>query len=163
MPGKRRALGRIALLTEVWECLATDPESRSDEVGFFCAKAMTQLARSEGPGDNGKDGIVDWILEHSSSTWGEYLALLEGQDRDEGDRETQLEGHDGGLDELSDQPEEFTGSLKAEADADASLQIDAQALAAAFPGWPSRRRGRCAWLESAAGRSDQAASRPGSD
>ncbi len=134
MAGRARALGRIALLTEVWECLATDPESRSDEVGFFCAKALTQLARSEEPGDDGKDGIVDWILEHSSATWGEYLDLLESQDRDEGDRDAQLEVLDGGPHELSDQPEEFAGRLEAEADADASLQIDAQALLRLFQG-----------------------------
>ena len=39
MVGRSRALGRIGLLTEVWECLATDPENRADEVGFFCAQS----------------------------------------------------------------------------------------------------------------------------
>jgi hypothetical protein len=42
MVGRSRALGRIGLLTEVWECLATDPENRADEVGFFCAQALPQ-------------------------------------------------------------------------------------------------------------------------
>ncbi len=62
MVGRSTALGRIGLLTEVWECLGTDPENRADEVGFFCVKALSQLARSDEPGDNGDDGIVDWIL-----------------------------------------------------------------------------------------------------
>ena len=86
MVGRSSALGHIGLLTEVWECLATDPENQADEVGFFCAKALSQLARGDEPGDDGADDIVDWILYHSSSTWGEYLALLEGQERADEDR-----------------------------------------------------------------------------
>src|SRR5271157_5495351 len=116
MVGRSSALGRIGLLTEVWECLATDPENRADEVGFFCAKALSQLARSNEPGDNGDDGIVDWILEHSSSTWGDYLALLEGQERADGDHGAELEELDPSL----------------EPDADAALRIDAQALIRLF-------------------------------
>ncbi|MBV8309483.1 MAG: response regulator [Planctomycetaceae bacterium] len=116
MLGRSRALGRIGLLTEVWECLATDPENRADEVGFFCAKALTQLARSDEPGDGGNDGIVDWILDHSTSTWGEYLALLEGQEGEDEDRGAGLEALDPSV----------------EPDADASLRIDAQALIRLF-------------------------------
>ncbi len=116
MVGRSAALGRIGLLTEVWECLAGDPESRADEVGFFCAKALSQLARSNEPGDNGHDGIVDWILEHSSSTWGDYLALLEGQERADEDHGAELEELDPSL----------------EPDADAALRIDAQALIRLF-------------------------------
>src|SRR5271157_1115906 len=115
MAGRSRALGRIGLLTEVWECLATDPENRADEVGFFCAQALTQLARSDEPGD-GNNGIVDWILDHSTSTWGEYLALLEGQEGEDEDRGAGLEALDPSL----------------EPDADASLRIDAQALIRLF-------------------------------
>ncbi len=111
MVGRSRALGRIGLLTEVWECLATDPENRADEVGCFCAQALTQLARSDEPGD-GNNGIVDWILDHSTSTWGEYLALLEGQEGEDEDRGAGLEALDPSL----------------EPDADDSLRIDAQAL-----------------------------------
>ncbi|HMF38836.1 MAG TPA: Hpt domain-containing protein, partial [Isosphaeraceae bacterium] len=116
MAGRSRALGRIGLLTEVWECLAIDPENRADEVGFFCAQALSQLARSDEPGGNGDDGIVDWILDHSSSTWGEYLALLEGQERADEDRGAELEELDPSL----------------EPDADATLRIDAQALIRLF-------------------------------
>ena len=103
-------------MTEVWECLATDPENRADEVGFFCAKALTQLARCDEPSDDGDDGIVDWILEHSSSTWGEYLALLEGQERED-------ENHGADLEEL----DPCLGP-----ESDGSLQIDAQALIRLF-------------------------------
>jgi HPt (histidine-containing phosphotransfer) domain-containing protein len=116
MVGRSSALGRVGLLTEVWECLGTDPENRADEVGFFCAKALSQLARSDEPGDNGDDGIVDWILDHSSSTWGEYLALLEGQERADEDCGAGLEELDPSL----------------EPDADVSLRIDAQALIRLF-------------------------------
>src|SRR5271157_3779181 len=116
MDRRSTALRRIGLLTEVWECLATDPEARADEVGFFCAKALSQLARSDEPGDNGDDGIVDWILDHSSSTWGEYLVLLEGQERADEDCGAGLEELDPSL----------------EPDADASLRIDAQALIRLF-------------------------------
>jgi chemosensory pili system protein ChpA (sensor histidine kinase/response regulator) len=115
MVGRSCALARIGLLSEVWECLATDPGSSADEVGFFCAKALTQLARSDEPGD-GDDGIVDWILDHSSSTWGEYLALLEGQEREDEDRCAE-----------PDLPEP-----ELEADPDGSLQIDAQTLIRLF-------------------------------
>ena len=118
MVGRSCALGRIGLLTEVWECLATDPENQADEVGFFCVKALTQLARGDEPGDDGDDGIVDWILDHSTSTWGEYLALLEGQEGEDEDRGAGL-----GLEALDP-------SL--EPDADASLRIDAQALIRLF-------------------------------
>src|SRR5271165_5897092 len=91
MVGRSSALGRIGLLTEVWECLASDPENRADEVGFFCAKALTQLTRCEEPSDNGDDGIVDWILDQSSSMWGEYLALLEGQAEEDQSSAAELE------------------------------------------------------------------------
>src|SRR5271157_4216071 len=72
-----RALARIGLLTEVWECLVSDSSSSADEVGFFCVKAVSQLARGNGGDD---EEVVAWILDDSASTWGEYLALLEGQE-----------------------------------------------------------------------------------
>ena len=71
-----RALARIGLLTEVWECLLSESSSSADEVGFFCVKAVSQLARAGGD----DEGVVAWILDDSASTWGEYLALLEGQE-----------------------------------------------------------------------------------
>src|SRR5271157_1685813 len=72
-----RALARIGLLTEVWECLLSESSRLADEVGFFCAKAVSQLARGNGGDD---EEVVAWILDDSASTWGEYLALLEGQE-----------------------------------------------------------------------------------
>ncbi len=134
MAGRSSALRRVGLLTEVWECLAADPESRPDDVGFFCAKALSQLARSEDLGDNGDDGIVDWILEHSSTTWGEYLALLEGQERGEGNRGNVLEVDYGSALEVNDRPDDLDDSTEPDADADTSLQIDAQALIRLFQG-----------------------------
>ena len=80
--GRFSALERISLLTEVWECLATYPQSGADEVGHFCANALIQLARCEEQEKVGDEGIVDWILDQSSAMWGEYLALLESQGAD---------------------------------------------------------------------------------
>ncbi len=117
------------MLTEVWECLATDPGSQADEVGFFCAKALSQLARSERQGDGGNDGIVDWVLEHSSSTWGEYLNLLESEESNDLDRDDEIDGPVCSLEELD--PGDG-------ADPDGSMQIDAQALIRLFQGASSR-------------------------
>ena len=72
----------------------------ADEVGFFCAKALSQLARSERQGDGGNDGIVDWVLEHSSSTWGEYLNLLESEESNDPDRDDEIDRPVRSLEEL---------------------------------------------------------------
>jgi chemotaxis protein histidine kinase CheA/CheY-like chemotaxis protein len=79
---RSRAIARIGALTEVWECLSGSPNPAADEVGFFCVKAVSQLARSEGvPGAN--DELADWILDQSSSSWSDYLELIENQDANE--------------------------------------------------------------------------------
>ena len=127
--GCSSALGRVGMLTEVWECLATDPGSQADEVGFFCAKALSQLARSERQGDGGNDGIVDWVLEHSSSTWGEYVNLLESEEKNDPDGDDAIDDSVCGL-------EEFDPCNGAEPEG--SLQIDAQALIRLFQGASSR-------------------------
>ena len=37
--GASRALGRIGLLTEVWECLSAGEPGLAGEIGLFCVKA----------------------------------------------------------------------------------------------------------------------------
>ena len=108
-----RALVRIGLLTEVWECLISDSSSSADEVGFFCVKAVSQLARGNG-GDDG--GVVAWILDDSASTWGEYLALLEGQELGDAADPEPIADPEPQSDDLSEFDAEallrlFTGSL----------------------------------------------------
>ncbi len=124
--GRSTALGRISALTEVWECLAGDPQNHPDEVGFFCAKALSQLARGEDPADNGHDGIVEWILEHSSSAWGEYLQLIESKPQAGSDPDAAGDGF-----EL---PPEPIDDVLADADTGQDLLIDAQSLLRLFQG-----------------------------
>src|SRR5262245_52749818 len=71
-----RSIGRIGLLTEVWECLSGDPSALASEVGHFCLKAVNQLADTAKVGDELED-VAAWILEQSTTSWGEYLSLLE--------------------------------------------------------------------------------------
>jgi chemotaxis protein histidine kinase CheA/ActR/RegA family two-component response regulator len=113
-----RALERIGLLTEVWECLATDPQERADEVGLFCAKALTQLAQCE----EGDDCTVDWVLDQSTATWGQYIALLESPDADDEVGTFDFQECEEGL----------------ESDADSSMQIDARALIRLFQEAPAK-------------------------
>jgi chemotaxis protein histidine kinase CheA len=80
-----QALVRIGLLTEVWECLLGDQASSAGELGIFCVEATTQLARSVRAGEVGED-VALWIREQSSSTWGDYVVLLEPTDGSEHDR-----------------------------------------------------------------------------
>ena len=100
-------------MTEVWECLSAGEQSLADEIGLFCVKALSQLGRGERTGSG--DDIADAILEQSSASWGDYLALLESQGED--------------LECLPSSDEPGTG-----ADLDAAPQIDAQALLRLFTG-----------------------------
>jgi chemotaxis protein histidine kinase CheA len=113
MEPRARALARIGLLTEVWECLSADQPDSAGDVGFFCAKAASQLARSERLGDGGEE-VAGWVLDESSSLWGEYLDLLE------------TPSPPGSEDPLP--PEEPT-------DLDSSPAIDTQALLRLFTGF----------------------------
>ena len=76
MQPSSRALARIGLVTEVWECLLGDPASSAGEVGAFCLEAATKLAQALRSGEDGHE-IAQWIREQSASQWGEYLDLLD--------------------------------------------------------------------------------------
>jgi chemotaxis protein histidine kinase CheA/ActR/RegA family two-component response regulator len=70
-----RVVDRLAALTEVWECLLADAPESADEVGIFCARSLAEIGRAERSG--GSETIQELVLEQSSASWGEYLALLE--------------------------------------------------------------------------------------
>jgi chemotaxis protein histidine kinase CheA/ActR/RegA family two-component response regulator len=72
-----RVLDRLALLLEVWECLATTRLESAAEVVTFCARAVKHLAgiAAEPPEEN-RD-TASWILQESSARWNDYLSLLD--------------------------------------------------------------------------------------
>ena len=71
-----RAVQRLGVLTDLWECLAADQADSAGQLGLFCIRAATRLARAEPAGPEGDD-VARWVLEQSSSSWGEYLSLIE--------------------------------------------------------------------------------------
>ena len=76
--GFARALRRITLLSEIWECLECEPD-RTDaaaEVANFCQTAIEQLACDHRTG-GGDLGICDEIIRQSDSHWSDYLSPLD--------------------------------------------------------------------------------------
>jgi chemotaxis protein histidine kinase CheA len=74
--GLARALYRLALLIEIWECLESEPDQReaAAEVADFCLGAIGRLARSQLT--DGRDGdlvVCDEILRQSNERWGDYV------------------------------------------------------------------------------------------
>ena len=45
-----RAVQRLGVLTDLWECLAADQADSAGELGLFCIRAATRLARAEPAG-----------------------------------------------------------------------------------------------------------------
>jgi chemotaxis protein histidine kinase CheA len=77
--GDARSLRRIALLSEVWECLQSDPD-RSDaaaDVASFCTDALQALARLPRAGSGEGAEPLDWIVEQSNARWSNYLAVVD--------------------------------------------------------------------------------------
>jgi len=68
------ALGRLVLLTEVWECLVAQDPAASTEVGDFFRRVLEQLAQNAREGDGTED--VEWVMQESTDRWGSYLRLL---------------------------------------------------------------------------------------
>ena len=76
--GFARALRRITLLSEIWECLECEPD-RTDaaaEVADFCRTAIEQLVCDHRTG-GGDLGICDEIIRQSDSRWSDYLSPLD--------------------------------------------------------------------------------------
>lgn len=62
---------RLALLTEVWECLALEGPEGAAGVAQFCVEALGRLA------DDPSDEVAGGILAESSNRWSDYLQLLD--------------------------------------------------------------------------------------
>ncbi len=74
-PAPAEALRRIALLTEVWECLAAEGSAAAVEVSAFCDRALADLGRADL--EDEAVAVSARIVEETSSRWGEYLGLLD--------------------------------------------------------------------------------------
>ena len=75
-----RAVQRIALLSEVWECLRSEPgqDVGATEVAEFCLGAMRHLARDERAGNpSGDAGLGEGILRESDRRWSDYLSPVD--------------------------------------------------------------------------------------
>src|SRR5579883_384134 len=75
-----RAVRRLALLSEVWECLTSEPGRGSDaaEVSEFCLGAMRQLAFQQQAGTPGTDDRVsEEILRETDLRWSDYLSPVD--------------------------------------------------------------------------------------
>ncbi len=70
--GLARVLKRLAILTEVWECLAAESPGSTGEAAAFRARAYEQLV-------NGslEDEDTLWVLTESAARWNDYLDLLD--------------------------------------------------------------------------------------
>ena len=73
------ALRRIAVLSEIWECLEGDPEQSDGaaDVASFCVGALDRLARGQRTGRDNDRGVCEEILRQSAESWGEYISSLD--------------------------------------------------------------------------------------
>src|SRR5579883_2265825 len=67
------ALRRLALTTEVWECLVGEGDGSTEQVASFCDRVLDHLARDAGREHDAEK--VEWIARESSERWGTYLEL----------------------------------------------------------------------------------------
>jgi chemotaxis protein histidine kinase CheA len=74
-----QGLRRVALLTEVWECLQSEPGQKeaAAEVAAFCSRAMALLASDEAASSGDASGASARILSESEERWSNYLALVD--------------------------------------------------------------------------------------
>jgi chemotaxis protein histidine kinase CheA len=78
-----RAIRRIALLCEVWECLEREPDqvAAAADVMGFCRTAIEHLVRDQRNGsERGDRGVCDEILRQSGERWSDYLSLVDSTD-----------------------------------------------------------------------------------
>src|SRR5262249_5881730 len=66
-----QAMRRVALLSEVWECLHADPghKDADDELVTFCSQALSLLARGETHPSRDSDFTARSILSESAKRW----------------------------------------------------------------------------------------------
>jgi chemotaxis protein histidine kinase CheA/CheY-like chemotaxis protein len=73
-------LRRIALLSEVWECLQPEPDQAeaASEVADFCRGAMEDLLGDQQDGRGGSEpATCGEILRQSDERWSDYLRLVD--------------------------------------------------------------------------------------
>jgi hypothetical protein len=77
--GLARALQRIALLSEVWECLQSEPDQAeaTAQLADFCKSAIEHLVRDQRTGSSGDLGTCDGILCQSDERWRDYLSAVD--------------------------------------------------------------------------------------
>jgi chemotaxis protein histidine kinase CheA len=74
------ALRRIALLSEVWECLESEPgqSEAATDLADFCLGAILELARdAQGSPESSEIAVCDRILHQSGERWSDYLSLVD--------------------------------------------------------------------------------------
>ncbi len=72
------ALRRIALLSEVWDCLRSEPgqAEAATELAVFCEEAIVHLARDQPADTSNAFESAQWVLRQSDERWSDYLALV---------------------------------------------------------------------------------------
>ena len=74
-PNLAKALGRLALMIEVWDCLAAELPGSALGAASFCIRALDRLAAPDGESRDAEN--ASWILRESSESWSDYLSLLD--------------------------------------------------------------------------------------
>jgi chemotaxis protein histidine kinase CheA len=75
-----QALRRIAVLSEVWECLESEPDRReaAADVAGFCLTALRELAADGVSADSGiQASVCEEILCESDERWSDFLAPVD--------------------------------------------------------------------------------------
>jgi chemotaxis protein histidine kinase CheA/ActR/RegA family two-component response regulator len=70
-------LERLVLLSEVWECLASEEPGSAGPAAAFCVRALEHLASAAGQEREALN--TSWILEESAASWSDYLRLIDPQ------------------------------------------------------------------------------------
>jgi chemotaxis protein histidine kinase CheA len=99
-----QALRRVALLSEVWECLRSEPgqEEAANEVASFCSEAMALLADVEGA-RSADEQAAQSVLRRSGERWSEYLTLVD-PDSDQSEQAVEPESFDLVFPDQPDEP-----------------------------------------------------------
>jgi chemotaxis protein histidine kinase CheA/ActR/RegA family two-component response regulator len=74
-PGLASALRRLAMMTEVWECLAAERAESAQAAASFCVRALEHIASAAGA--DGVSHDLSWIFQESSACWSVYLGLID--------------------------------------------------------------------------------------
>jgi chemotaxis protein histidine kinase CheA/ActR/RegA family two-component response regulator len=76
LAGLAQALRRVALLTEVWECLRAEPDQTeaASQLADFCERALEGLAFGRRSGER---EVCEAILRESDERWGDYLRVVD--------------------------------------------------------------------------------------